>query len=376
MLKSKHLRNSKLNTNKKSVGIHLLQLVVGVSLFISSGTPNTEAAFELNFKPLTSGANYYSWGDNDDNIDAQFSCNMSFQSNRVCNSGGGNEEGPGSDGTPMYARMFTSTAADETNGKRYWHMIIGDYYDQGSNPTSTDGFYLEYIIEASGSRFHDEGGPGRYASASTPWTSSNTAENVAKGDYGPIGYDNGTNGYYTTSGMGNPTRVIMRQIVQDGETVSTFLKDDFNSKPFISQTVVDNLVTHPNTTVNNEFTLDMRMLTYDSADNTGVITKNITNLGGGFEAANQGDYDTTDASFTPHMFNQEDRVISAGKYTWTSGTGQLGANGTYTYYYADDTVNAGGMIPMNRNYSVFCDPAQNPQAGSRCGGSGQFSWGD
>ncbi len=361
--------------HKKRLGITLLQIVAAVSLFISSGIPDTNAEFALNFKPLTSGVTYQSWGDDDEN--GHFSCNeMSFQSNRNCKYD--ETDYAHDDNTPMYQRIFRSTTPGATNGKYYWHVIIGDYYDQGNNPTNTQGFYLEYIIEASsGNRFDDH--IGTAASASTTWVSGNTGENIG----GLEVYDSGTNGTYTSSGYANPKRVIMRQIMEDGETRSTFLKDSFENKPFISQTVVDYKVTDPSTNVDNEFTLDMRMIDYDTYDNTGVIMNNITNLSGGNEAANQGDYDTTDATYTPHMFNQEDAVVTAGKFTWTTGSGNLGAKGTYTYYNEDDTVNASGFQPHDKNYSQFCDPSynvnwsgrgacKNPNGGGE--GWGKFGW--
>ncbi len=356
---------------RNRLGVALLQLVGAVSLFVSSGIPNSSAEFALNFKPLTSGVTYQSWGDNDEN--GHFSCNeMSFESNRNC----AYDEADDShdDNTPMYQRTFRSTTAGPTNGKYYWHVIIGDYYDQGNNPTNTDGFYLEYIIEAnSGNRFDDH--IGTSSSASATWVSSNTGEDVA----GRQVYDTGTNGNLTTTGKANPKRVIMHQIMEDGETRSTFLKDSFENKPFISQTVVDDKVTDPNTSVDNEFTLDMRMIDYDTFDNTGVIMNNITNLGGGNEAANMGDYDTTDVTYTPHKFNQENRSLTAGKFIWTSGSGNLGADGTYTYYNADDTVNASGFQPTDKNYGGFCDPSYNVNWSGRGAckniGSGGDGWG-
>lgn len=377
LIKINNKKRSTLNdkTHKNRFAIRLAQFVIAISLFVSSGTPNTEAAFELNFQPLSTGVTYQQWGDNDEN--GHFSCNeMSFQTNINCAYDEANYSHD--DNTPMYQRIFRSTTPGETNGKYYWHIIIGDYYDQANNPLNTQGFYLEYIIEANaGNRFDDH--IGTASSASTTWVNGNTGETIG----GRESYDDGTNGLYTGTGYANPKRTLVRQIMADDETVSTFLKDGFNSKPFISQTVVDNLVTHPNTTVNNEFTMDMRMISYDSTDNSGVILKNITNLGGGFEAANQGDYDTTNASFTPHMFNQEDRSVSAGKFTWTPGTGNLGAKGTYTYYYADDTLNPTGFDPADKKYISFCDPTYNVNWSGRGActnptgtgfGKGSFGW--
>lgn len=357
------------SARKKRLAIRVSPILGAVGLFMLPGSADLEAAFELNFKPLTSDATYQPWGNDDEN--GNFSCNeMSFQSNINCRY---NEAGfSHDDNTPMYQRIFRSTAADETNGKYYWHVIIGDYYDQANNPTNTQGFYLEYIIEAnSGQRMDDH--IGTSLSASTNWYSSNTAEDAA----GRYVYDDGTNGDFTTTGYANPTRVIMRQIMEDGETSSEFLKDSFSNKPMITQHVVDYKVTDPETNIDNEFTVDMRALGYDSADNTGVIVRNINILSGGIEAANQGDYDTTDATITPHFFNQEASVVTGGKFTWTAGSGNLGSVGTYTYYNADDTVNPNGFDPKHKNYGGFCDPSYNVNwSGSgACKNSGGSGWG-
>ena len=339
---------------KKRLPIAILQIVSAVSLFIASGSPNTEAAFELNFKPLVNGGTtnvtYQSFGQEDET--GAYACNnISFQSNQNCLNGDQEIDAAHNDGTPIYNRVFR----DNNTGKYYWHFIMGDYYDQGSNPVNSEGFHLEYIIEANSSgRFDDHIATSRSASAT--WTSSNTAEDVG----GYKVYDTGTNGTSTTSGYANPTKVLVRQIMEDGETVSTFLKDDFDSKPFISQTVVDNKVTDPNTNVNNEFTLDMRAISYSSSDNSGIIITNKTDISGGLEAANQGDYDTTDVTQTAHIYNQEEANTNGGTFTWANGTGTLNAAGTYTYYESDGvTVNTSGFDPKNKNYQQFCDPTYN-----------------
>ncbi len=337
---------------KKRLPIAILQIVGAVSLFIASGSPNTEAAFELNFKPLVNGGatnvTYQAFGDTDET--GAYSCNnMSFQSNQNCQNGDMEIDAAHNDGTPIYNRVFR----DNNTGKYYWHFIMGDYYDQASNPVNTDGFHLEYIIEASG-RFDDHISTSR--SASVTWTSTNTAEDAG----GYKVYDTGLNGTFTTSGYANPTKVLMRQVMADDETVSTFLKDGFDSKPLISQTVVDNKVTDPNTNVNNEFTIDMRAISYSSSDNSGIIITNKTDISGGLEAANQGDYDTTDATQTAHIYNQEEANTNGGTFTWATGTGNLNAAGTYTYYESDGvTVNTSGFDPKNKNYQQFCDPTVN-----------------
>ena len=368
---SKNFKKEQGISLKKRPVMAVFQALGAVSLFIACGTPNTEAAFELNFKPLTSGVTYQSWGDNDES--ANFSCNeMSFQSNTNCAYDETNDAHD--DNTPMYQRIFRSTTPGETNGKYYWHVIIGDYYDQANNPANTDGLYLEYIIEANaGNRYDDH--IGTAASASTTWVNPDWAEDVAGGNV----YDTGTNGDWTTTGYANPKRVLVHMIMEDGETRSTFLKDGFNSKPLIEQTVYDDRITDPTTKVDNEFSMDMRSISYDTNDNTGVVIKNITNLVGDYTAADQGDYDTTDATYTPHLFNQETDNISAGKYTWASGSGNLGSDGTYTYYQVDGSVNASGFDPTDKNYTGFCDPVYNVNwsgsgACTNVGGSGG-GWG-
>ncbi len=121
-----------------------LKLVVmtlsAVTIFFATDLQHGQAAFELNFNPnQTSGHSYQSF-----NNCENYSINMSFMGNNDC--GGRTINGGHDDGTGAFQRVFTA------NGKTYYHIIIGDI---GS---SSDTFFQEVYIEASGSSYQNGGG--------------------------------------------------------------------------------------------------------------------------------------------------------------------------------------------------------------------------
>lgn len=319
-------------------------------LLLSPTLRDSKAAFELNFNPNTTTGHSYSSTGNDFN----YSCNMSFGANFNCSTGGFGSDfqdfGSHDDGTSAYQRIFSY------GGKNYYHVIIGDV---------GDSFRTEYMIEASSSWGQYWGGWGggpasasAYTAGSLNGCSTNTCE------YNMINpYDaNATDYQRTGTGTGNPNRVVMRQILDDGESYNEFLKGAsaggdssayFDKKPLIIQTI-----TNPNISMN--YTLDMRSKTY--SDPTPIDASNRTNQTFliGDTAANQGDYDSTGAVITPIFFREGNDDITAGAFTYSVGSSFGGSNGTYTYYEADGvTVNTTGFQPVGKAYVQFCIPGQN-----------------
>ena len=306
-------------------------VIAGITLFFSPALKDSRAAFTLNFIPDDGS---YDSTSNDIN-----SCNMSYISDFNCDSGGFggsfDENGSHDDGTAAYQRMFTS------GGKTYYHVIIGDY--------TQDSFYMEYMIEADSGwdRYN-----GDFAASASTGNNSTTSDREFNMD-NPYSADSSRTG----TGTGNPNRVIMRQILDDGITYNEFLKDQFDRKPLITQTVTDN---DPTEGIIQEYTLDMRGKTY--ADNTPITENERTNrtILIGDTAANQGDYDDTYAVITPTFFREGNDTISAGAYTYSTGSGYGGSDGTYIYYQSDGvTVDNSGFQPVDKDYSVFCIQEQN-----------------
>jgi len=326
-------------------------VVSAMVLFFSFDLRDSQAAFELNFDPdKTNGHSYTSFGNCEN-----YSINMSHFSNNVC-SGFGAIGGSHDDGTAAFQRVFTN------GGKTYYHVIIGDYL-------AGDTFLLEYYIEAVSGTTYRGSGP-RNASAYTntaDMTCSNSNSDCLYNMANPYGADSGLGG----TGTGNPTRVIMRQVLDDGITYSEFLKgagdansdglyDDssayFDKKPLISQKINEAGV------ISAEYSLDMRSKTYSDTTPVSETEKvNQTFILQGPTAANQGDYDSTGATQTPtNMADSTGVVVDGGAYKYTNGTSFGGSYGDYTYYLSDGVTENGNQTqPYDRDYSVFCVETQN-----------------
>ena len=323
---------------KTQIQLSLFALTAAL-LFFSPDLKNSQAAFTLNFIP--DDGSYTSTGN-----DTNYSCNMSYISDFNCDSRGSFDESAShDDGTAAYQRVFTS------GGKSYYHVIIGDY--------TQDTFYMEYMIEASGSWGQYDGRSDMLASASAypaGSISSCGTSSCERNMNNP--YDTNSTDYQKTgTGTGNPNRVIMRMILDDGVTYSEFLKDQFDKKPLIHQSMTDNT---PSEGITIDYTLDMRNKTY--SDNTPIDHSDRTNQTFlvGDTAANQGDYDSTGAVATPISFREGNDDITAGAFTYTTGSGFGGSNGTYIYYLADGvTVDNSGFDPTGRSYVNFCIESQN-----------------
>ena len=164
----------------------------------------------------------------------------------------------------------------------------------------------------------------------------------------PVMVDPETGKVITTdliNGRGNPTRVVMRQVLGgewDGENLSCdssefcmeFLKDSELTKPLIRQRINSGVVT-------SEFSIDMRAIAYDDIDTVAPIVNTVTfaeDIPGGFDMA-------TDIQAS---------VVNGGRYTYILGSGQDGSLGTYEYW-------DGGFNMENIKWETYRDPAINPE---------------
>lgn len=323
------------------------RLVAGALLFFVSGIPLTHAEFNLNFTPDdgTYVSNY-----------AYVSCGMSYIANANCNAGGGmfgdfQLAGSHDDGTAFYQRMF-----DDTAGNRYYQVIIGDYL--------VDDFVQEYIIKADGAADGDWYccfGGGAVARSASAGDSADREYNMTR----PYDVD-GSLSTSTGTGSGNPNRVIMRQILTDNvQTDMLFLKDRFDYKPLISQTTQDADFT-------SYIELDMRNRLNSDPNPIDPYTEMVhtTTLLNAGVPHDGGDYDFSKRAETTYF--------TAGGYTYTDGTNYGGSLGTYTYM---DAGMGDEFQPTNKDYSSFCDPAQNTDwsGNGACtnadGTGGGFGWG-
>ncbi len=219
-------------------------------------------------------------------------------------------------------------------GVNYIHIIVGD---------PAQGFAQEVFLEGTNSTTAST-----YGGAST----YSPAENHPT---------RGTPGQGPLTGPGNasanPERVTVRQVIGGEWDAATntwscgaatfcneFLKDSLALKPRITQTVIDGTMT-------SFFDMDMRTIGYKLAPGqtladmaTAPIVNDVT----------LSDMETGNFSMTPQYLN--DSKVSAGRYIYTDGAGNLGAEGTYTY-------EEGYFDAANEDWTIYRDPdpAVNPE---------------
>ncbi len=223
-----------------------------------------------------------------------------------CNRGGANaycERGVGSDPdtTPFLKEyVIIDDGIDDSPYVygQYQHMIIG------LDPGDGDGFVQETYIRSIYTT--DAQNINEYAAGSTSDTVSLSA-----------GIDTSLAGL-TSSGnaTGNPTRILVRQKINDGEMKSDFIKDFFDKKPIIKQTITS---PHAGVTMVSTFNLDMSNSDYSTDTATAILQNDLT-----FSSGDVG-------SFSMEMFNNADINLDAGRYIYTNGAGMFGSEGIYEY---------------------------------------------
>lgn len=202
---------------------------------------------------------------------------------------------------------------DPESGGLYYHMIVGDM---------ADGFIQETFIQAGFRNF--PGGP----SSASPGDGDSTGGNGRD----PLNRDPSID---TANGEGNPKKVLIRQIITDGEITMEYLKDKYDKKALITQSISA-------TDLNSEFAIDMRNSTYDDMSTAGEITNrmDIPSLGsdglGSFDMAT----------------NAQNTFVTGGRYTYSDGPKVGSSGGTYDYY-------DGGFDHANQNWELFFDFSQD-----------------
>ena len=197
----------------------------------------------------------------------------------------------------------------------YIHQIIG---------TPEEGFVQEVYIQATR----------RLAiTFRNPTASGNTGMN------NPFGPGNAS---------ANPEKVIMRQLVFDSESRNEFLKDVWLAKPVITSTVTDG-------GIESSITIDMNEISYQDDTTAAPITSTLI-----FTEA------LLDLENRPADFNMatdvQDSTITAGRYTYSEGSGSLGSQGTYSY------IGGNGFNKDDINWASFCDTSQNLTVSNGFGG--------
>ena len=258
---------------------------------------------------------------------------------------------------------------DPDNGKLYYHIVVGD---------QADGFIQEVFIEV---RAADYGYNTLYsAPAMTADFGQSTVvlPGSASGgtDVDVVMFGNVTNqpvmdsnGHRpldagSGSGTGDPNRVIMRQLVSDGEIMMEFIKDKYDRKPRVTQ-----LLNVPGD-ITQVFEVDMSNLTYQQDSEAARYLVNQMWLWGGDAPPDGGGFDATSpVDVTRWNVSSNAGVVgtgysNAGKFRYDAfvdGNGnqvwESGAGGAYSY--AD-----GGGMNLEQDWGAFFDdtPGVNPWA--------------
>lgn len=233
-------------------------------------------------------------------------------------------------------------------GIPYYHMIVGD-------PAS--GFAQEVYIRAgvSAPGFITGGsctGPGTCDEGTSAPIGSDFSSSGGRGsDNNPVI----SNAFFpleqnpTLSGnmSGNPTRVQMRQLLVDGDLTLDFVKDRYLEKPSISNTIED-------AEFRSVFSMDSTGNLYTNDQTPSVVTNTVEHLGTDLPPDVRPPGGGPSSAFFNMETDAENSVVTAGRYTWTPGTGPGQSIGTYNY------VDGGGHNPAPNWNSFFDHRETNP----------------
>ncbi len=329
---------------------HLKKWVLLCALVPSSGVYSgmVDAAFELNFLPVqnpVSGADFLKGGYS--NTGNPLLCPDAANPDCLIGTEAVN------DPTPFYYERVDG----------YWHIVIGD---------PSQGFAQETYTPIVGLFHSDSGGH-----EPVFFTLNGNLEQWSGNGWDPLEFNNKTfgpdNTRYAGNGTGNPTQVVVRQVLGEGSLASTgspievwncaggafcqeFLKSEMGFKPIITQTYDDGIVSM-------NFSLDMSFISYTDMSTPGIMTNII--------AVNDPGMPTNDPNIiapSPTYFDMavdsQDSVVTGGRYVYTQGLGWYDdgdgdyyrAYGSGSYEYAEGVSNFHEEI----EWSSYFDASQNP----------------
>lgn len=284
------------NTITRTPLLAALGIVAG-----AAGVPTASAEFALNFEPVKETSSIVTHSTH----------------------GGGTQQI--TDQTPFLIEaigFYPELVRDPETDIQYYHMIIGD---------EASGFIQESFIQTRGP-VNGQAGPGSAVGGDNGVVIDPYDTNGGNGR-DPL---NGDPGIDSAVGEANPRRVLIRQLVSDGEITMEYLKDQYDKKALITQRLDTD-------TISAEFSLDMRAIGYDDDTVAGTMVNTMAFIGP----------DSALGSFDMATDVQHSNV-TGGRYTYTDGNGVAGSAGSYNYV-------DGGFDPMNRNWEAYFDTgADNP----------------
>lgn len=194
-------------------------------------------------------------------------------------------------------------SANPVSGAAYKHFSVGDV---------NSDFYQEFIIQKGFETFQNDTGT----------ASDGTRQNQND----PLGYA-GADYTVSGSGTGNPSRVIVWQRNRSTDMLLDFLKDTFDKKPRIIQSVVTNDLV-------SEFSVDMRGISYADTSTVAPVINTLTLSGQvGFPAPGQ-------PTKWDMAIDAQQVDLTAGQFGYTVGSGRGGSSGSYNYNQGSYDVKA------------------------------------
>ncbi len=278
-----------------------------------------------------------------------------FSCNRGADAGGGFGGGPCNtaisfsnisdpDKSPFLQEVVTGL-----DGLSYYHMIIGGVTSSGvpivpsAANEATIPFAQEVYIrrQASGN-----------CVAITCSFSGGSINGFSSG--GGNGFDplaSNMSSASTGNRSGFPTRVIMKEILNDGGFSQIFLKDKLAQKPKITQNITES-------DISVQYTLDMSNSTYSDNTTPGLMTNRVTLLGVNANILGNFDVNGPGTSFaTANAQSPANNNITGGRYTFVEGSAgpsDTFGQGIYTY------VSSGDDAATNLDWDAFRNDSQNP----------------
>ena len=223
------------------------------------------------------------------------------------------------------------SAVDPSTGIHYWHYILGD-------PSS--GFAQEVYIQSSVPGTCAEN---QICTASGGSTASDPSFNLL-----------GSDPTQTGNATGNPSRVIIRQVIGgswdattstwscDTAFCSEFLKASAGDKPKITQGINE-----PD--FSSTFVIDMSAIAISNNTTDLTLTsKGSPSTGASLTNVQQVIDPATGATISSFDMSKDAQTtfVTGGKYTYVNGGGTLGAEGSYVYV-------DGGYNPSAVDYTPF-----------------------
>ena len=249
---------------------------------------------------------------------------------------------------------FSHVMGSPANSPMTYKWAVSQYNNAGNYTTGTCGTGCDSMHSASGGDStvinSGSGSPLVTYSAGTGKETIKAGYSVGNAEYpldAPAGKDSG-------NGSGNPTKVVIRQEITDGQGTfsNVFLKSAFSQKPVITLDVSD-------ADMQSHVKIDMSNSDYNTSTTAGTMTNTFVSPTGAIPLL------TSSVGGTPHSWDMAvdseagKTNITAGQYTYTPGaigTGYTqwgGANGAYSY------ASGNGFETTNVTWSDF----MNPQVG-------------